>query len=183
MIERPLLETERLILRPFELTDAPAVQRLAGERAIADTTLNIPHPYADGLAEEWISGHQKNFDEGKGVNWAITLRSDRKLIGCISLMGMVPGHQTELGYWIGNPYWGNGYCTEAGKSVLSYAFKELGLRRVHACFFERNPASGRVMQKLGMRHEGCRRSHVVKWGEPENLVLYGILKEKWATSE
>ena len=67
MKEIPTLETERLVLRPFGLHDAADVQRLAGDRAIADTTLNIPHPYEDGMAEEWIFKHQDAFDKDQGV--------------------------------------------------------------------------------------------------------------------
>ena len=173
------LETARLLLRPFKVVDAPEVQRLAGDRAVADTTLHIPHPYRDGVAEEWIGTHQALFDEGKGAHFAITLRSDGSLLGAITLMGMAPGHQAELGYWIGRPYWNQGYCTEAARAVLAYAFSDLGLIRVHACHIARNPASGRVMQKSGMTREGCRRQHVRKGGQSEDVELYGILKAEW----
>ena len=117
----PTLETERLILRPFRLEDAAEVQRFAGDRSIADTTLNIPHPYEAGMAEEWISKHRPDFEDGKGVTFAITRKSDGSLIGAIGLMGMVKGHQAELGYWIGQPYWSQGFCTEAGAAVLAFA--------------------------------------------------------------
>ena len=175
----PTLETERLVLRPFRLEDAAEVQRLAGDRFIADTTLNIPHPYKDGMAEAWISRHQPDFEGGKGVAFAITRKIDGSIIGAISLMGMVKGHQAELGYWIGQPYWSQGFCTEAGAAILSYAFSELGLVRVHARHFARNPASGRVMGKLGMQQEGVLRQHVRKWDNYEDSVLCGILKAEW----
>jgi RimJ/RimL family protein N-acetyltransferase len=67
----------------------------------------------------------------------------------------------------------------AARAVLRYGFSALGLIRIHASFLTRNPASGRVMQKLSMRHEGCRRQHVMKWGKCEDLELYGILKHEW----
>lgn len=175
----PTLETERLRLRPYGLNDAAELQRLAGDWAIADGTLVIPHPYPDGLAEEWISKHQDEFVKKKGVVFAVARKSDDSLLGSISLGGMAQGHQAELGYWIGTPYWNEGFCTEAGQALLRYAFSELGLVRVHACHISRNPASGRVMQKLGMRHEGCRRQHVMKWERCEDLELYGILKQDW----
>jgi RimJ/RimL family protein N-acetyltransferase len=175
----PRLETERLILRPFGFSDAAEVMRLAGDRAIADTTLNIPHPYKEGMAEEWISRHQENFDKDQGVSFAITQKQDGLLVGAISLMGMAKNHQAELGYWVGKPYWNEGYCTEAGRAVIRYAFSDLALVRVHSCHLTRNPASGRVMQKIGMRHEGCRRQHVRKWDKTEDLELYGILKQEW----
>lgn len=177
MKQRPTLETERLILRPFESSDASEVQRLAGSRSVADTTLNIPHPYGDGIAEEWISKHPGVFDEGKGVPFAITLKQEGSLVGAISLLGMSEGHQAELGYWIGEPFWNQGFCTEAGQAVVDYALRVLKLVRVHACHIKRNPASGRVMQKIGMKHEGCRRRHVKKWDKLEDLELYGILKK------
>lgn len=182
MKEIPRLVTERLILRPFVQADAADVMRLAGDRAVADTTLNIPHPYQEGMAEAWISTHQECFEKDQGVTWAITRKSDGALVGAISLMGMAKGHQAELGYWIGKPYWRQGYCTEAGQAVLCCAFSDLALMRVHACHITRNPASGRVMQKLGMRHEGCRRRHVKKLDKAEDLELYGVLKPEPETT-
>jgi RimJ/RimL family protein N-acetyltransferase len=80
-----------------------------------------------------------------------------------------------LGYWIGVPYWGNGYATEAGRAVLDHGFGELGLNRVYAHCFARNPASRRVLEKLGMRHEGTRRRHTLKWGEYLDEEEFGIL--------
>lgn len=179
MAERPTLETERLILRPFTPEDADDVQRLAGDEAIASTTLNIPHPYEDGVAEEWISTHQEEFDAGKSVSFAITRRDDGTLIGGIG-MGITEQHdRAEMGYWIGKPYWNNGYATEAARAVLAYAFEQSGLHRVFATYFTRNPASGRVMEKLGMTHEGMLREHVEKWGTYEDLIVYGILAHEY----
>ena len=83
----PTIETERLILRPFNLNDAADVMRLAGDRDIADTTLNIPHPYEPGMAEQWISMHGEDFDQGRGVTLALALREDGRLVGAISLNG------------------------------------------------------------------------------------------------
>jgi ribosomal-protein-alanine N-acetyltransferase len=179
MRKRPVLETQRLILRPFELTDAEDVQRLAGEREIADTTLNIAHPYEDGMAEEWIATHGEGFEAGRLCNFAITLRETGDLVGAMGLVINRRFDHAELGYWIGKPYWGRGYCTEAGQAVISYGFSNLGLHRIHASYFARNRASGRVMRKLGMKQEGVLRGHVKKWDKYEDLVLYAILKEEW----
>ncbi|MHC5080860.1 MAG: GNAT family N-acetyltransferase [Planctomycetota bacterium] len=176
MAERPTLEKERLLLRPFSVADGREVQRLAGDRAIAETTQNIPHPYEDGMAEIWIATHEDTFVSGRGVHFAIFLKSESRLIGAVSLLDMVKGHQAELGYWIGKPFWGRGYCTEASRAVIDYGFHVLGLQRIHACHMGRNPASGRVMRKLGMRYEGKRPHHVFKWGVLEDLELYGLLR-------
>jgi RimJ/RimL family protein N-acetyltransferase/uncharacterized protein (DUF952 family) len=178
---QPTLETERLRLRPFTLADAPEVQRLAGERDIAATTLNIPHPYPDGAAEQWILSHQLQFVEGAIVNFAMTLKSDGRLVGAISL-GLRPEYQrAELGYWAGKPYWGQGYTTEAARAVLAYGFEQLGLSRIYAVHFSTNPASGRVMQKIGMTYEGELREHILKWGVFHSLSQYGILRQDWVS--
>lgn len=175
----PILETKRLRLRPFTLHDAPEVQNLAGNKSIADTTLNIPHPYEDGVAEEWISTHQDEFASGQGITFAITRKEDGSLVGAISLLKVLKNHQAEIGYWIGRPYWDGGVCTEAAEAVLRYAFTVLFLIRIHAQHMSRNPASGRVMEKLGMQYEGTRIKHALKGGSFDNMELYGILKEEW----
>ncbi|MCC7495469.1 MAG: GNAT family N-acetyltransferase [Fimbriimonadaceae bacterium] len=174
-MEQPSLATPRLLLRPFALTDAATVRLLAGDPAVADTTLNIPHPYPEGLAEQWIGSHQRSFQRGEHVHFAIELSSTGELLGCLGL-GCSPRFcRAELGYWIGLPYWGCGYCTEAATAVVEYAFGERRLHRLVARHLARNPASGRVMQKLGMIYEGTAREHVGKHGVWEDLVCYGLL--------
>jgi len=176
MNERPTIETGRLVLRPFTLDGATDVQTLAGDKDIASTTLRIPHPYEDGMAEQWIGKHQENFHLGREVNCAIALRADGVLIGSIGLIIDRDNDQAELGYWIAKPHWNQGYATEASAAVVRYGFEVLGLNRIYASSFSRNPASGRVMEKIGMSYEGCLKQHVKKWGVYEDLVHYGILK-------
>ncbi|NIP14843.1 MAG: GNAT family N-acetyltransferase [Pseudomonadales bacterium] len=173
----PKLTTDRLHLRAFVSEDAGSVRTLAGNLEVADTTLRIPHPYPDGAAEAWIAGLKAPSAGGTGATFAITLKANGELVGTISLMSIEAGHQAELGYWIGVPYWGQGFCTEAGQAVVDYAFTELGLVRLHASHFSRNPASGRVLEKLGFRHEGTRRGHVRKWGKLEDLEIYGLVRD------
>jgi RimJ/RimL family protein N-acetyltransferase len=179
MTSQPNLISDRLLMRPFTLKDAPDVQRLAGDRAIAYTTQNVPHPYEDGMAETWIGSHRERFEKGQFVTFAVALRDDT-LIGAISLHLNQDNERAELGYWIGKPYWGQGYCTEAARAVLQYGFEMLGLNRIHARHLARNPASGRVMQKIGMRHEGSLRKHAKKWGVFEDIEVYGILRDEHA---
>ncbi len=176
MTKIPTLQTERLLLRPFTLRDAPEVQRLAGDWAIADTTLNVPHPYEDGMAEAWIEGHPKSFAQGINITFAITLASGNALAGAINLHNMARFNYAEMGYWIGKPYWKQGYCTEAARALLAFGFNEMGLNRIFARHISRNPASGRVMQKIGMKYEGCLRQHAKKWEKYEDIKVYGMLR-------
>lgn len=105
------------------------------------------------------------------------------MIGAVGL-SMKPEHEkAELGYWIGRQYWCDNYATEAGRAVLEYAFSSLGLNRVYARHLGKNPASGRVMQKLGMVYEGCLRQDVVKWGQVDDIILYSVLRSEYTSDD
>ena len=180
MKQQPTITTERLILRSYRMDDAPELQRLIGERDIAATTMNIPHPYEDGMAEEWISKRQQLFDSGEQMNLAITHRQDGFLIGGIGFNTIDrESERAEIGYWIAVPYWNKGYGTEAARAAVRYGFTVMNLNRIHAAHFSNNPASGRVLQKIGMKYEGCRRQHHKKWGVLLDWECYGILRSEY----
>lgn len=176
---QPTLSSPRLRLRPLTLSDAKTIQRLAGDRDIAYGTMLIPHPYEDGMAEEWIGKQDELFRNNQSATFAIERKQDDALIGTIGLTLFEKHGQAELGYWVGKPYWGNGYCTEASRAILKYGFRERKLHRIHAKHYVRNPASGRVMQKLGMQQEGVLRDHLFKWGVYEDVAIYGILESEF----
>jgi len=178
---QPILRTPRLLLRPFTPSDAPTVQQLAGAAAVAATTLAIPHPYREGLAQAWIATHQPAYARRENVVFAIT-EQNGNLVGALNLRLELEHSRGELGYWIGEPFWGRGYATEAVCAVIDYGFLTLGLNRIEARHLSRNPASGRVMQKAGMRHEGRQRQHVRKNGRFEDLECYGILRSDHESS-
>ncbi|HYW13186.1 MAG TPA: GNAT family N-acetyltransferase [Longimicrobium sp.] len=177
-MDLPVLQTERLLLRGFTLADAPRVQALAGAREVAATTLTVPHPYEDGVAEAWIQGHAAGWQAGKRLSLAITTAADG-LVGCVSL-SVVPQHRHgEIGYWIGVPFWNRGFATESAAAVLAYGFGGLGLHRIVGRYLPRNPGSGQVLRKLGMRHEGTLREHVWKACRFEDLECCAILEDEW----
>lgn len=179
MRELPTIQLERLILRPFSLEDAKVVQELAGDTYIAETTLYIPHPYEDGMAEKWIETHTANFNEDRSLELAIVHKEQKYLIGAICIGTNSKFAHGELAYWVGKKYKNNGYCTEAAKGIIKYAFEEVNVNRVYARYLGKNPASGRVMEKLGMQYEGRLRQHVRKMGKYEDLVYYGLLKDEY----
>lgn len=181
MMTQPELATPRLTVRPFVPADAANVQLLAGDRHVADTTLTIPHPYQDGMAGKWISMHATLLEQNKELIYAVTLASSAQLIGAISLE-LVPMHDRgTLGYWVGRPWWNRGYATEAARALIRHAFHNLGLQRIDARHFSRNPASGRVMQKIGMRHEGRSAQTVKKGDRNEDTEQYGIVRSDCLT--
>ena len=169
------LRTSRLTLRPFTPADAPAVQRLASAYEVALNTLMIPHPYPEGMAEQWIAKHQADYDENRIHHFAI---DDGELAGAIGLVMKGDGI-AEIGYWVGVPFWGRGYASEAAVEVIRYGFDECNLHRIFAGHFTRNAASGRVLQKAGLTYEGTLRHHVCKWGEYLDIAFYGLLRAEW----
>ncbi|MCP3740738.1 GNAT family N-acetyltransferase [Rossellomorea sp. BNER] len=181
-MKSPILLSERLRIRPFQLDDAPKVQELAGDIDIAKTTTIIPHPYPDGWAEDWIISTHKSMDKGDSLNFAI-VNEQNEFIGCIYLFINKKHNKGELGYWVGKPYWGKGYCTEAGKVIVKYGFEELGLNRIYADAFTKNPASFKVMENLGLKHEGTFKQSCLYWGVYEDTVVYGLTKSDYQNSE
>ena len=181
-VAQPILTTSRLILRPLVLSDAPTIQRLAGEREVAATTRLIPHPYPDGLAETWIAGLGDRYAKGENASFAITLK-EGPLIGSIGLLLNAADNHAEAGYWVGKPFWNHGYCTEAARAVVKFGFETLGLTRIFANYLAINPASGRVMEKLGMKQEGILRQHRLKWGEHIDLVVCGLLRNEYLAGQ
>lgn len=175
----PVLETTRLRLRPYELADAADLQRLAGDAAVAATTLLIPHPYPDGAAETWISTHPAQWAARENLVLAITLAATGELLGSIGLIFDAAHEKAELGYWIGVPHWNRGYASEAARAIIDYGFRTLGLDRIQAHHMAHNPASGRVMEKAGMQREGLRPQGILKNGEFHDAVFYGILRSDW----
>ncbi len=168
-----ILATDRLVLRPLTPADAPQVQRLVAAREVAGATADIPFPFEAGMAAAWI----ESIDPSHQRVFAIT--SGGTLVGSIGLHRDEANAQAELGYWLGLQHWGKGYATEAGRAVIRRGFLDLGLRRIWASHLGRNPASGHVLEKLGMRHEGTLRRHVLRFGVPEDLVHWGLLREEW----
>ncbi|MFC4812275.1 GNAT family N-acetyltransferase [Paenibacillus sp. GCM10023250] len=168
------LHTERLLLRPFEPQDANVVRRLAGEYAVASTTLSLPHPYPDGAAETWIAFRSDAAKHGHGYTFAIVARADNRLMGCISLNLTSEHRRAELGYWLGSAYWGNGYATEAARRVIRFGFEELNLNRIWGAAMTRNPASSAVLRKSGMLHEGTMKQHIRKWDRFEDVEYFGL---------
>jgi len=143
-----VLETERLTLRAPRLGDAKAIAQLANDRRIAENTTRIPHPYRLADAEAFIAQVNRGGDE---LAFLITL--DDEPIGACGL-AQLDGPAPDLGYWIGAPYWGNGYATEAARAVIDHAFTALGHEAVQAGARVTNPASRRVLEKCGFQWTG-----------------------------
>ena len=145
------LKTERLTLRPLEMDDAAAVRAHCGNWSVARMLARVPHPYPEGLAEQWIAGHEAERAAGRDYNFGIDL--DGTLIGVISLERDEPG-VFVLGYWLGEPWWGQGLMSEAVQRVTAFGFEALSAEELSARYMLENPASSRVLAKCGFEIVG-----------------------------
>ncbi len=172
----PTLETERLILRAFKLEDASEFERLIAPKEVTDGTLSFPHPVPEGWGLERINRMFERFESGEHIEFAICARESGELIGGIGL-GITARHKRGgLGYWLGVDFWRQGYATEAASAVLNYGFHTLELHRIEAGHYPRNPASGRVLEKIGMKFEGIMRGDLLKGDQFEDTVMYARLR-------
>jgi RimJ/RimL family protein N-acetyltransferase len=168
VLPAPVLLTARLRLRVPRREDGPAIAALANDRRIAENTARIPHPYTLADAEGFLRYLEESETE---TAFAITLAedtlADETLIGICGLM-IKPRKTPEIGYWLGVPYWGHGYATEAARAVIDHAFEDLGLERLEAGARVSNPASRRVLEKCGFQWSGVTllRIHAIASSAP-----------------
>ena len=167
------LRTKRLLMRKYREEDMPAIARLLGDRRVSATTLTIPHPYTEDDARKHVSSQQS-----PASKFGIFIESG-ELVGGIGLSVEESHKRAELGYWVGVPYWGKGYATEAASEMLRHGFEDLKLNRIHAGVFRGNAASEQVLRKIGMKHEGTLRQHFLKRGEYLDDECYAILASEW----
>jgi RimJ/RimL family protein N-acetyltransferase len=163
VLPAPALATARLRLRTPRREDATAIAALANDRRIAENTARIPHPYTLADAEGFLRYLEETETE---TAFAIT-RADDALMGICGLL-MKPRKPPEIGYWLGVPYWGQGYATEAARAMIDHAFEDLGLERLEAGARVSNPASRRVLEKCGYQWSGVtlQRVHAIASSAP-----------------
>lgn len=169
------LETGRLELRPLRARDAVEIEQLLNDRELASNTESIDFPYPQGVAAHWIDRNQDRWMVGEAYVLTICQKETGRLIGTIELLANKQNHRAELSYWIGRNFWNQGFATEAANAIVDFGFTELGFARITSQHFTRNPASGRVLEKIGMRFEGTRKGHIRKWNQFEDVNIYGML--------
>lgn len=175
------LETDRLVLRPFEAADAAAVQESAGRWEIARMTTRIAHPYPQGAAAAWIAGHAALRENSGEYVFCLSPRAGEdagQAIGAASLRALEAGN-LELGYWLATEHWDRGLATEAARAMVVFGFEKLGAEAINSGHFIDNPASGRVLEKAGLRGNGMAR----QWSEARQDFVdaqrYLLTRESW----
>lgn len=144
-MQKPI-KTRRLVLRELMDDDVASLALLAGDWDVARMTARIPFPYSEALAREWM-------DTLGPSEFVRVIMFQKTLVGAVGFVGNEDG-SAEIGYWIGKPWWGRGFATEAASALVRYCFGTAGFKRLTCCHFEDNPASERVIRKLGFRPSG-----------------------------
>jgi [ribosomal protein S5]-alanine N-acetyltransferase len=158
----PSFETERLTLRTPAASDACAVARWLGDYEVARNMATIAHPFTEDDAKVLIAKAAEGLAKGEAYAFAVEHKDTRELLGMVTL-SLSEGFYT-LSYWFGRPYWGFGYATEAARKVVAFAFNTLKADTVLASWFDGNPASEQVLEKLGFVPDGDYREECLARG-------------------
>jgi 8-oxo-dGTP diphosphatase len=176
---RTRIETARLVLRaPFD-SDVEAIVAQLSDPAVTETTARIPHPYGPDDAMGWIDACRREREAGDGLGLVIERCADHALVGSVGIHLQTMVAPVILGYWIGRPYWRQGYATEAARGLLDHAFAALAVERVHASVYPGNPASLRVLAKLGFRILGPIQEPAPARGGERDAILHEIRADEW----
>lgn len=171
----PTLETDRLILRPPTPEDVPDIAALADVEGVATRTESMPYPYRPEDALSWLEMIEQ---DNREQAFAIQRKPDGEFLGMIGLI--IGGTDSaEVGFWLGRPYWGRGYATEALTRVLGYAFETLEYATIKAGAFLDNAASMRVQTKVGMRLTGREMRPAPARGGDREVAVHEIRREDW----
>ena len=172
----PVLATKRLVLRAPRAGDAKPIASLINDRRIAENTARIPHPYGVANAHAFLA--ESNRDPGT-PSFLITL-TDGTLVGGCGIQVLSAG-DPELGYWIGVPYWGRGYVTEAARALIDHAFGELGCERLAGRARVSNPASRRVLEKCGFQWTGVSLIRIRALKSSAPVDCFRLDRALWAS--
>ena len=172
---RVVLETERLVLRRPSLADVKAIARLANDRRIAQNTAAIPHPFKVSDAEAFVQSTMKPSREH-----AFAVTRDNEIIGMVSA-GLRKLDVPEIGYWLGVPYWGQGYATEAVRAAIDFAFEEFDCNEIRAGARVVNTASRRVLEKCGFQWTGVELLRVVSLGGSVPADRFRLDRGVWSS--
>lgn len=172
---RAVIKGKRVTLRKLRMSDADKITEYCKDPSISRWTRSIPYPYKRKHAIDFI---KKNFKTWGKERYNYGIICQREFVGTVCLMPKEEGI-AELGYWIGKKHRGKGYATEASRMIMKEGFERLKLHKIYADHVKENPASGRVMQKIGMKKEGIMREQIKKQGKYRDLIQYGILRTEF----
>lgn len=177
----PAFETENFRYRQIRPSDAEVLFHYASDPEVSRYTTWDPHRDIDE-SREVISMFLNHFETGEGLEFVIEDKATRQMLGLIGAVNMDTQNQSlEIGYWLGKEHWGKGIMTLALRDMIDFCFDRLKVVRIQACHFDENPASGRVMEKCGMRYEGLLHKAAFAKGRFWDVRLYAIIRSIFFT--
>lgn len=181
MFERSF-ETERLLIREYRKSDLDAFLHVVRQPEIYATTYGIPREYTRHRGKWWLKMIRQNTMMGSAFEYAVFLKESGQYIGNVGLINIAGEHcRADISYYIDRDYMNRGYATEAARAMLQFGFGEMNLHKISGVCMSRNPASRRVMEKLGMRYEGTLRDDLLKDGVFCDIDRLSILREEYST--
>lgn len=175
----PRIETERLVLRKMTMADAADIYEYGKDPEVARHVLWDAYRNV-GEAKQYLRYIQRQYRMGDPSSWGIELKETGRLIGTIGFMWWNRNYRSaEVGYSLSRDCWNKGLMTEALRAVIRFGFEEMNLNRIEAQHETGNPASGRVMEKVGMQKEGVLRSRLFNKGRYVDVALYAILRREF----
>ncbi|QQE13494.1 GNAT family N-acetyltransferase [Planctomycetota bacterium] len=173
------LETPRLILRRYELSEAQRMCDLLADGTVAALVPGWPENMTPEQMQAMIKEDHEQDEKGVASHLGIELKKTGELIGVAKLVHVVPEHKHGgFGYWIGTEYRSKGYMTEAVKAAVKHWFETFDFVRMIAHHMQGNDASGKVLLNAGFKEEGTFRKHVAHRGKYVDAIFYGILREE-----
>lgn len=181
LLKMPIIETERLILRPINISDAEDLFDYASDREVTKYLLWKAHEKIEDSINVIINVFNKRVDRGIPEAHAIVLKSSGKMIGMCDFVYINESHKCgEIGYVLNRKYWGNGYMVEACREVIKLGFERLNLIRIQISHDINNYQSQRVIEKLGFQFEGIKRKAYIKWdGTTSTVKTYSIIDDDY----
>ena len=175
------LKGKRIVLRPMVKKDEKRIAELANDKTISEFT-HVPYPYDLAKAREFIKKSNERMKKKEEYHFAITLNDD--FIGTIGIIDIVKrDNYGETGYWLGKPYRGQGYVSEACKLILDFSFKKLKFHKMVIMCAKENKGSKKIIDKMGAKFGGVLRAHGFVGGKYKDMLYYDILKKEWKPSK
>ncbi len=174
----PTIDTKRLTLRRIDISDLEDIYLYSSDPEVTRYLLWDVHPNIQHT-RRYIKAVEKHYSKGLFFDWAIVEKESGRMIGTCGFARIDEENRCgELGYVLNRDFWGKGYAAEAARAVIAIGFGTLDLKRIEARYMLDNTASARVMEKLGMKHEGVRRAALYVKGKFRDIGYYSLLQEE-----
>ena len=179
----PVIATQHLRLRPFQLEDIPSLVWAANGHHVADTTLHFPYPFTAQYARRWIRSHRTAWEIRDCIHWAVSALTDDHLVGYTCLDNLdFDERQAELTFWIGRGAERSLYAAEAIQAALAFAFTTLQINQVCAFHLTRNHLATHVFARVGMQQEGPLDDRLCTSDHFDSVIVRAISRADWFAS-